>query len=57
MKHTVSFKTRQQAEAFRARIKQVAPMAYSSAYLLRNRYAVTVSGDISAEIIERCRKA
>lgn len=56
MKQTVTFRSRPEAEALKARIKAAVPAAYTSIYFLRGRYAVTVSGDVPDDIITRCRK-
>lgn len=56
MKATVTFRTRQQAEALRSRIKADYPAAYFSIYFLRSRYAITVSGDVPDDVITRYNK-
>lgn len=56
MKQTVTFRTRSKAEVLRDRVKAAAPGAFTSIYVLRGRYALTVSGDAPDDIITRCTK-
>ncbi len=44
MKCKVLFRTRPQAEAFRAQLKEKSPAAFMSICLFRGRYTVSVSG-------------
>lgn len=53
MKDTQSFRTRAEAEAFRSRLKALAPGITTSIFIRRGRYACLADGNrLTAELIE-----
>lgn len=58
MKDTQSFRTRAEAEAFRSRLKALAPGITTSIFIRKGRYACMASGDrLTPAIVAEALKA